>query len=202
MCYDLRENAKGGEKMVDKSRLIEEYEVNPQTMMLQPIEYGSKIFTKIFELDHTLLSPFRPFEIVKKSCEYFGSSYEGRKEGTKQLTGIYYKAPIIVDPHTSIYLFPTTSPTKQECFWLSHKHIHSHHSSTNGETVVTFTNRKSYMLPISNSSFETQLMRTSRLQYVLSQRIHEMESRYKPQESMVSEAQPFQASIRMVNNSF
>ena len=92
--------------MREKSRIIEEYEVNPHTMILQPMEYGARTFTKIIEVDDVLISPFKPFDILKKSCEFFGCSYEGRKEGTKKLTGIIYKAPIMVNPDMSIYLFP------------------------------------------------------------------------------------------------
>jgi len=62
-----------------KRPLIEEYEINPQTMAIIPMEYGSKIYSKILEVDEELISPFKPIEIIKKSCQYFGSSYEGSK---------------------------------------------------------------------------------------------------------------------------
>ena len=31
------------------------------------------------------------------SCKYFGSSYQGRYEGTKNLIGMNYKLPIIIE---------------------------------------------------------------------------------------------------------
>ncbi len=164
--------------MREKSRIIEEYEVNPHTMILQPMEYGARTFTKIIEVDDVLVSPFKPFDILKKSCEFFGCSYEGRKEGTKKLTGIIYKAPIMVNPDMSIYLFPTSSPVKQECTWVSHSHVRGYERSHNGTTKVFLHNNESCMVPISYSSFENQMLRTSDLRIAYTQRVSEMESKY------------------------
>ncbi|WP_064092180.1 competence protein ComK [Rossellomorea aquimaris] len=177
--------------MRGKSRIIEEYEVNPHTMMLKPIEYGSRTFTEILEVDDVLVSPFKPFEILRKSCEFFGSSYEGRKEGTKKLTGIVYKAPIIVNPQMSIFLFPTVSPTKQECAWVSHSHVRRYDRSNAGFTKVFFQNRQSCDIPISYSSFENQMLRTSDLRIAYSQRISEMESKYTMVNTEVKKVKTF-----------
>ncbi|MCP3742547.1 competence protein ComK [Rossellomorea sp. BNER] len=163
--------------MVNKSRMIEEYEINPFTMVLLPDSYGLKTFTKIIELHDTYTSPYKPIEILKKSCEYFGSSFEGRKNGTRRLTGVTHKAPIIVDPHTSIYFFPTTSPTKPECFWIAHEHVASYERVSSKETMITFRNQQPLKVPISYSSFEAQFMRTSMLRIKFSQRIDEMEKK-------------------------
>ncbi|MEF3400758.1 competence protein ComK, partial [Listeria monocytogenes] len=37
-------------------------------------------------------------------------SLAGRKEGTKHLIGVTHKPPIIIDPVTSTYVFPTVAP--------------------------------------------------------------------------------------------
>jgi competence protein ComK len=174
----LEKYVKGGENMKDKSRILEEYEVNPHTLMLKPIEYGAKTFTEIIEMEDIILSPFKPMDILKKSCEFFGSSYQGRKDGTKELTGISYKAPIMLNPQMSMFLFPTTSPVKSECMWISHSHVTSYSAAENGQTSVTFQNRESHLIPISYSSFENQMLRTSNLRIAYSQRVSEMESKY------------------------
>jgi competence protein ComK len=174
----LEKYVKGGENMKGKSRILEEYEVNPHTLMLKPIEYGAKTFTEIIEMEDIILSPFKPMDILKKSCEFFGSSYQGRKDGTKELTGISYKAPIMLNPQMSMFLFPTTSPVKSECMWISHSHVTSYAAAENGQTSVTFQNRESHLIPISYSSFENQMLRTSNLRIAYSQRVSEMESKY------------------------
>lgn len=154
-----------------KERQIEEYEVNPYTMFIKPVIYGSKVYSQIFELEDEYLSPFKPLDIIKKSCEYFSSSFEGRKDGTKQLIGITHKVPIVIDPTNFIYFFPTTSPTRAECIWISHEHIMSYRRFDSRHTIVTFQNKQSFTLPISNSSFENQMLRTALLRTKLMQRI-------------------------------
>jgi competence protein ComK len=158
-----------------KQRQIEEYEVNPYTMFITPVVYGSKIYSQIYELDDVLLSPFKPIEIIKKSCEYFSSSFEGRKDGTKQLIGITHKVPIVIDPTNYIYFFPTTSPTRSECIWISHEHIMDYSRISPRQTQVTFQNKQTYVLPISHSSFENQMLRTALLRTKLMQRIGQTE---------------------------
>ncbi|WP_226644772.1 competence protein ComK [Mesobacillus subterraneus] len=155
--------------------LVEEYEINPFTMIIIPEEYGSRIYSRVIELEEEYLSPFRPIDVVKKSCKYFGSSYEGRKEGTKQLTGITHKTPIIIDPISSIYFMPTSSPTKQDCIWVSHEHVLFHKKVDAHSTQVTFRNKKTLILPVSHHSFENQLLRTSLLRTKFLQRMKETE---------------------------
>jgi competence protein ComK len=155
--------------------LVEEYEINPFTMLIIPEEYGSRVYSRVIELEEEYLSPFRPIDIIKKSCKYFGSSYEGRKEGTKQLTGITHKTPIIVDPISSIYFMPTSSPTKPDCIWVSHEHVLFHKKVDAQSTQVTFRNKKSMILPVSHHSFENQLLRTSLLRTKFMQRMKETE---------------------------
>lgn len=158
-----------------KKATIEEYEINPCTMMILPTAYGSKTYSHIIELQDEFLSPFRPIEIIKKSCQYFGSSFEGRIAGTKQLIGITHKVPITIDPTNSIYFFPTTSPHNSQCIWISHEHVLAHKRLETNATLVTFRNKESYTIPISYSSFENQLLRTALLRTKLMQRIEETE---------------------------
>jgi competence protein ComK len=151
-------------------KCINEYEVNPYTMAILPIPYGRKIFSIIIEMEDEFLVKMKPMEIVDRSCRYFGSSYKGRKEGTRELMGITHKPPIIVEPSHQIFLFPTVSPSSLECAWLSHSHIISHSASGNGTTKVIFQNNKSIRLDISKGSFENQFFHTAQLRTIISSR--------------------------------
>lgn len=46
--------------------IIEEYEITPHTLMVAPINYGSKIYARIIEMEDEFISPFKPMEIIKK----------------------------------------------------------------------------------------------------------------------------------------
>lgn len=156
------------------SPLIEEYEINSSTMMILPITYGSKIYSQIWELEDEYLSPFKPFDIIKKSCIFFGSSYEGRKEATKHLTGITHKAPITIDSTNSIYFFPTTSANNAHCIWIAQEHIHLHRRIDSTQTQLVFKNKRAVSIPISHNSFNNQILRTALLKTTLSRRIENM----------------------------
>lgn len=156
---------------------IEEYEVNPYTMLILPVLYGSKIYSQVIEYEDEFLSPYKPIDIIKKSCQYFGSSYEGRKDGTRQLTGITHKVPIIIDPNSFIYFLPTTSPTNPQCIWISHGHVLDHRRIDTHTSEVLFRNKKSFTLPISYHSLENQLLRTALLRTRLTQRMEETEKK-------------------------
>ena len=70
------------------------YEINRNTMALIPINNNQ---TKIIEKNKIFIINENVMDIIKNSCEYFGSSYSGRKEGTRNLTGITHKSPIIIE---------------------------------------------------------------------------------------------------------
>lgn len=163
------------ESMIGSATLIEEYEINRFTMMIMPESYGSKIFSKVYELEDEFISPFKPIDIVKKSCVYYGASFDGRKEGTRELIGVTHKAPIAIDPTNNIYVFPTTSPNRPQCIWIAPEHVLHHQRIGPSKTFVIFRNKQEFELSVPLSTFESQLHRTARLQIKLMQRIEETE---------------------------
>ena len=86
--------------------MINEYEVNSNTLALLPV--GTNV-TKVIEKQDSFLVNQTPSQIIDYSCRSFGSSYLGRHEGTKHLTGINYKAPIIIEESKSekTFMFDT-----------------------------------------------------------------------------------------------
>jgi competence protein ComK len=157
--------------LMNKKEMNEEYEVNPLTYAVVPLQYGSKLFSQIYQLDQELYSPFKPLEIIKKSCRLFGASYEGRKEGSRQLIGITHKIPITMDSTNLMYYFPTTSPNNPQCSWISHEHVMHYDRIDSTSTLVTFRNKKSLVISISVYSFQNQMLRTAFLRTKLMQRI-------------------------------
>lgn len=157
--------------MTKKKDLNEEYEMNLLTAAIVPLQYGSKLFSQIHQLDQDLYSPLKPLDLIKMSCRLFGSGYEGRKEGSKQLIGITHKIPIIIDATNRMYFFPTTSPNNPQCSWISHEHVLHYEEIDSTNTLVTFRHKKSLVIPISVYSFQNQMLRTSYLRTKFMQRI-------------------------------
>ncbi len=137
------------------------YEVNSSTMAVLPLDDGKTPASKVLETDRTFRVNMRPFQIIERSCRYFGSSYAGRKAGTYEVIKVSHKPPIMVDHSNNIFLFPTFSSTRPQCGWLSHAHVHEFRAAKYDNTFVTFVNGESLELPVSSASFENQVYRTA-----------------------------------------
>lgn len=154
-------------------KIIEEYEINPHTMLIIPTVYGSKIYSKIIEVDDEFICPFPPKSIIQKGCLYFGISYEGRITGSKQLIGNHNKVPITLDSQNSIYFFPTTSPQNDKCIWIAHDHVDKYFPTGPKLTRVAFKNKTYFDVAISYPSFDKQMLRTIMLRMKLTSRIED-----------------------------
>lgn len=162
---------------IDEQELVQDYEINPFTMMILPYEMGNKTYSQIIEFEKIYISPIKPTELVKRGCEYNLSDYNACKKVTRRLTRVTHKAPIAIDPSNSVYLLPTKSPNKSECIWVSHEHVLDHRRQDAHNSKITLSNKETYVLPISFASFEKQLLRTSELRAKVIQRMKENERR-------------------------
>lgn len=145
---------------------IMNYEINEGTLAVLPSNEKSKVLEdkKEYVIDST------PYEIMDYSCKYFGSSYEGRKEGTKAILDINYKVPIIVENSKNIIFFPTNSPSAKDCCWISLKNIKQIKEEEYNTTKIIFNNDISILIPVSKRTIENQILRASRLDLIMRDR--------------------------------
>ena len=139
------------------------YEINSETQAIIPIGDDK---SKIIESGRTLIVNQTPMKIIDRSCKYFGSSYQGRFIGTKNLIGVSHKAPIIIEETKEIIFFPTNSPRLDNCAWLSLKHLQNYKKSNNN-SIITFNSGYLLDLDISYGSLDNQVLRATRLESVL-----------------------------------
>ena len=142
------------------------YEINEGTLAILAKNKKSLIL----EDDKKYVVDSLPFDVVDHSCRYFGSSYEGRKEGTKEILHINYKVPIIVDNSRNLIFFPTNSPISDDCSWLSLKSIKSIKEGDFNTTDVIFNNGVSINIPVSKRTMYNQILRASRLDLIMRNR--------------------------------
>ena len=145
---------------------MESYEINKDTVALVPKDENK---TMVYEVDNSFVVDKTPLKIMEESCEYFGSSLEGRQIGTASLIGYTHKVPVIVEETFDLIFFPTLSPKNEECTWLSYAHIFKPDKFKN-KTILNLKNGKNILIDISSSTIDNQLYRCSRLQEVLKMR--------------------------------
>ena len=139
------------------------YEINVNTQAIIPINENK---SKIIEENRTLIVNETPMKIIERSCRYFGSSYQGRFLGTKNLIGVSHKAPIIIEETREIIFFPTNSPRQSSCVWISLKHLENY-KKTDQNSIIKFYSGNLLTLDISYGMLDNQVLRATRLESVL-----------------------------------
>lgn len=142
---------------------MNDYEINRDTLAIMPLDdYKSKVIEK----NKTFVVEKTPMGIIDNSCRFFGSSYQGRFEGTKRLIGISHKAPIIIEESSEMIFFPTNSPRLYECSWISLKNLDKYKKNSQNTTIM-FTNGHLLDINIPYGIIDNQVLRATRLESVL-----------------------------------
>lgn len=145
---------------------MEKYEVNDETLAV--IGLG-KEQTKILERDKEYIIEDSAYEIMDYSCQYFGSSYLGRVDGSRNMLKANYKLPIIVEESSELIFFPISSPENPKCIWISLQWVEDVFEEDN-KTFILLKNGKKIESIASKSSVRNQIMRASRLNLILNDR--------------------------------
>lgn len=142
------------------------YEINEDTLAIVNDNNG---MAKVYENDKEFYVNCSVKKIMEQSCEYFGSSFEGRKKATEKLIGVSYKPPIIVEESNEIIFFPTSSLRDVNNCWISLGHIKDY-KQKNNTLQVNFKNGKSIKVFVSYVNIDRQILRATRLESTIRSR--------------------------------
>ena len=143
--------------------MLKEYEINSDTIAIVPIDEN---ISKIYEKEEEYVVNKNSNKIIEDNCKFYGSSYKGRCAGTKYLTGIKSKYPIIIEESRNIIFFPTSSIRNNENIWISLNNIKSYNKNDLGSKII-FENNKKLDLDISIYSLDNQYCRANLLKVKL-----------------------------------
>ena len=147
--------------------MLESYEINYDTLAIIPI---NKNISKVMEKNDSYIVNKPAIEIIDDSCRYFGSTLKGRTDATKNLIGINYKSPIIIEESRNIIFFPTGSSRYNGCYWIALNKIKSSEKIDNFCQII-FNNDMELELNISHESLKNQILRATLLESTLKKRI-------------------------------
>ena len=145
---------------------MENYEIGSQTLAIVPLD---EEVSRVYEEENEYIINRSSNSIIKDNCEFYGSSYEGRCVGTKSLTGIKTKYPIIIEESRNIIFFPTSSTRTKQSTWIALNKI-KEIKQKNYKSQVEFKNKEKIELNISIYSLENQLVRATMLKSKLYER--------------------------------
>ena len=142
------------------------YEINRDTLAILPIENDR---SRIVERHNEYIIDYNPHQVMEHSCEYFGSSLDGRLYASKSMLGSIYKAPVVVEESRNIIFFPTSSPLLSGNVWISLNNIEKYEKELE-KTKISFKDGKEIIVDIPFSSIENQILRSARLESILRSR--------------------------------
>ncbi len=142
------------------------YEINKETLAI--LSCG-KDKSRIIEKTKDFIINKNATKIIDDSCKYFGSSYLGRVEGSKNILNSSHKLPIIIEESRSITFFPTTSPRLDKCSWVSLNNINKYYKNLDTTTII-FNCGKNIKLDISYGIIDNQILRATRLEMLFKKR--------------------------------
>lgn len=146
---------------------MEDYEISSATLAIVPL--GEEV-SKVYEEEDEYIIQKSANSIIKDNCEFYGSSYEGRCIGTKTLTGIKTKFPIIIEESRNIIFFPTSSTRTKQSTWIALNKIKEISKKEHQNSEILFKNQDTLDLDISVNSLENQIVRATMLKSKLYER--------------------------------
>lgn len=148
--------------MEDKYVIVDKWGINYHTCAVLPYRLDNGvIYSKIYEQDNVFICKLSPLMVVQNTCSYLGSSYDGRREGTRRLMTYHHKLPIVIDQYNSVYFFPTHSPRNPNCAWISLHHILDIKKIEASKVRIIFQNSQMIELGISIYTLKNQILRTN-----------------------------------------
>lgn len=142
------------------------YEINDETLAILPFD---KDKARVLEESDEYIVDEIPYSIMEDSCKYFGSSFEGRILGSKNILGSVYKAPIIVEESQNLIFFPTEALSSNTVSWISYKKIKSVEKCGKRSKII-FNNGESIIANCPYFSIKNQIFRCNMLDSISSNR--------------------------------
>lgn len=143
---------------------MKEYIINKNTLVVIPLDDKS---SRVVELKKEFIVYKSVLNIIKKSCIYYGSSYNGRVYGSKYMLNKSSKIPIIISEINNLIIFPTKSPRNKKCCWLLLNNIKHYNKIDINQTIIRFSCGKSMKIGVSYRIIDNQVLQSSRLKYIL-----------------------------------
>lgn len=142
------------------------YEINDETLAVLPFEEGK---TRILEKNDEYVIDDTPYSVMEHSCKYFGSSFDGRVSGSKDILGSIYKAPVIVEESQKLIFFPTEALESLNVSWISYKNI-KNVEKYDKKTKIIFNNGDYVIVDCPYFSVKNQIFRCNMLEAISSNR--------------------------------
>ncbi len=130
-----------------------------ETAVLEPKTVNNKIFTKVINFSgESFIVGRKPYDIIRHSCAFYGSSFSHSVQLSKEIIGNYLKLPIVIahDYGYPCVFVPTLSPKSDLNVWFSMNAIDAYYPSEHG-CMITLPHGESIQVSVSQNTISRQV---------------------------------------------
>ena len=111
------------------------------------------------------------FKLLKKSCRWYGNSYNIQRDFIIDKFNYYIKTPIVMSNSDKLLFFPTTTPSSKECIWVCYNNVDRYVKTDNKDyTIIYFKGGKVLNIKASYTTMDNQITRCIRIEKYLADR--------------------------------
>ncbi len=120
----------------------------------------------IIEKNRRVIIECNCLKFLKKSCKFYGHSYNLQRQFIIENFNYYIKTPIVLSKSNMIIFFPTTSPNSKECIWISYNNI-DRYIKENEYTKIYFKGGKVLKISASYTTIDSQITKCIKIEKYL-----------------------------------
>lgn len=117
-----------------------------------------------------------PVQWLDQMCIAHGSTYQGRIDAFRTLTGTVQKPAVMISEMTHQMFFPTVSSKSSDCIWLCAERIFSIRTKDDQHSLVLFMDGNTIELAVSKRTLNKQLSRCEKFLEIMRNSIRKLET--------------------------
>jgi competence protein ComK len=146
------------------------YFINENTILLTGIySHHGHLQTLVIETDQTFRVNRTSEQILTSSLKKMGTSLSESLDIAKANLGNVKMYPIRFNPHLGLYLFPSKSPKRPDCVWISLIHVKGAKNFGKNKTKVYLSHDHSIIIDCTLSTFTNKLQRALKLRRMIAE---------------------------------
>lgn len=158
---------------MDSIKNMRNYVISKHTYILESKLNGENLHTIVHDHRGKFEVPITSLQIVKKSCEAYGSEYNASLKQSRKLLEKFqkHKLPLVVgnDFGNPLILFPIFSPSAKHNMWILYNNVISISTSDSNVSVI-MKNSQEVNLPINKPTLIQQIASSGILHKLIEQK--------------------------------
>lgn len=139
---------------------MKDYEINDSTLCIVPINERKSC---VYERDGKYTVNMSCTKIIERSCLYFGSTYDGRRDASYTLLNARHKLPIIIEESNQLIFFPTAASDNPNCIWISYNNFEGIERIDSHFSRLYFKENNQFKVEVSSFIISNQIIRCQML---------------------------------------